>query len=89
MLFRSRLVERKNELAGLGEIEFSDEEYARVKAEHERLKRAHDEYVRLLGQQEELDRLQHDLDDLRDPETWEKVEPRLCAALQAAAAGRQ
>jgi exonuclease SbcC len=63
---RARLLQKRTDLSGLGEVRFSEQEYARVRAEHERLKPLHDEFVRVRGVQEELGRSEHELGDVRD-----------------------
>lgn len=62
---RERLVQRKKALIELGEIRFSDEEYARTVAEHERLKGLHDEHLRLKTLKDQSEHYARELEELR------------------------
>jgi exonuclease SbcC len=61
-----RMKSKAGELAAIGETRFSDEEHAVTKAEHDRLRPLHDEYIRLKGTEEELARLRRDLADAKE-----------------------
>ena len=70
---RAELAKRKEALAkqeralrGIGDVDFSAEEYERIGSDLQRLKVEHDEYIRLKGRKEQLAREKQDLRDLRE-----------------------
>ncbi len=63
---RERLAQRKRSVLELGEIRFSDEEFARVSADYERLRVLHEEHVRLRALKEQSERYARDLEDLKE-----------------------
>ncbi len=71
----ARLGKKRKDLASLGKVKFKPEEYARVQAEHERLKRAHDEYLNLKNLEQQVHHLERDL-----TETKEKIEKESAVA---------
>lgn len=62
----ARIASRSKDLSALGEIKFSKETYDKARAERERLKPLHDDFVRLKGTEEELARLEADRGEVRD-----------------------
>jgi len=63
--FKSRMEERGRTLEALGEIAFSDEQYAVVVKDFERLKHLHDEYVGLMSMKAQVSHYSTDLDEIR------------------------
>lgn len=64
-LTREKLAKKKAELAALGEIRFTDEEYSRLKKDLDGLKPARDEYVRVKESEEHVRNLTNDIDETR------------------------
>lgn len=62
---RDRLIKKREELAKIGEPKYSEEEHRKVKADYERLRVQHDEYIRIKGTQEELKRLTEEKREIR------------------------
>jgi exonuclease SbcC len=62
----ARIASKSNELSALGELRFSKEAYDKAKSEKERLKPLHDDFVRLKGTEEELNRVETDRAEVRD-----------------------
>lgn len=62
----ARVASKSRELSALGELRFSREAYDRAKAERERLRPLHDDFVRLKGVEDELARLESERRDVRD-----------------------
>jgi exonuclease SbcC len=52
----ARIASRSKELESIGEVRFSEEVYARTRAERDRLKPVHDDFVRVKGTEEVLAR---------------------------------
>ena len=63
---RVRLAQRKKTLSELGDIKFSDEEHAKVGAEHVRLKQVHDDYLELKSLKAQTEHYARDLEDARN-----------------------
>ena len=63
---RERLNQRRQGLAEIGEIAFSDEEYARVRGEHDALRRLHEAYLELRSLRNQADNYERELKDVRD-----------------------
>lgn len=57
---------RAKELAALGEVSFSKDAYTRAKAERDRLKPLHDDFVRLKGADEEMARIEDERTEVRE-----------------------
>jgi exonuclease SbcC len=63
--FRTRIEEKGKALRGLGDTAFSEEEYASVVRDFERLKHVHDEFVGLASLKTQVSHYSKDLDDIR------------------------
>jgi exonuclease SbcC len=61
---RERLAQKRKDLEAVGEVRFSEQDYAAAKAEHDRLKPMHDEFVRIKSVQEDLGRARHELGEV-------------------------
>ncbi len=61
-----RVATRSEELKALGELRFSKEDYDRARAERDRLKPLHDDFVRMKGTEEELSRLEAQRGEVRE-----------------------
>ncbi len=62
----ARIASKSKELSAMGELRFSKEDYDRAKAERERLKPLHEDFVRLKATGEELARTEADQRDVRE-----------------------
>ncbi|MGQ9587068.1 MAG: AAA family ATPase [Thermoplasmata archaeon] len=63
---REKLTAKRRERAEVGEIIFSPEEYAKVKVEYERLRSAHDEYVRAMESEGLVKNLSRELQEVKE-----------------------
>ncbi len=61
-----RLRLRRKSLSEIGEVAFSDEEYAGVKAEHEALRKLHETYLELKSLRNQADNYERELRDVRE-----------------------
>lgn len=61
-----RLKKRRKELAEIGTVAFSDDEYASVKAQHEDLRKLHEEFLELRSLKAQADNYERELKDVRD-----------------------
>ncbi len=61
---RARMTQRKKDLAGMGTISYSDQEYTRVTADHSRLRQLHEEYVELNSLKGQCEHYHKDLEDV-------------------------
>ena len=62
----ARTAAKSGELSALGELRFSKEAYEKARADRERLKPLHDDFVRLKGTEEELARVEADRREVLD-----------------------
>lgn len=60
---REERARRSDALGALGKVDFSPEEFAKVRTEHDRLRKAHEELVKLREQETELGRRMKDLEE--------------------------
>ncbi|MCU0852270.1 MAG: SMC family ATPase [Thermoplasmata archaeon] len=60
-----RIERRRKELAALGEISFDENSYRSLVQEHERLKHAHDDYLKLKSKEAQMEQYARDLDEIR------------------------
>jgi exonuclease SbcC len=83
---REERARRSEALKALGKVDFSPEEYAKVRAEHDRLRKVHEELVKLREQETELGRRMKDLEDteksIKDHELEAKAAAECVAKLE-------
>ena len=63
---RERLQQRRSSLSEIGDVAFSDDEYARAKTEHDALRLLHETYLELRSLRNQADNYERELKDVRD-----------------------
>ena len=63
---RARMAQRKKELAQMGDLSFSDQEYSEVVEDHSRLRPMHEKFVELNSLKGQCEHYHKDLEDVRE-----------------------